>query len=352
MTSANEYYFCSELRKNDAFFGECSKNYLEAMNRVENKDGIGVTLCHLGFLTFGAWIRAEGKVLGTLGGCMVMPKKKLINRNRCRQICRQYSYDGNVSGLFKSLDQYPVLSEEQLKKIFSLFKEMADAVSAIATKQYQLKLEELRRARLSRYFSPSIFNMISEEDRDLTFRGDATILFSDIRDFTAKSEDLKPEEVVELLNEYFEKMVEIIFKNNGTLDKFIGDAILAVFGAPIPSGDNAFNAVQAAQEMLAELGGLNAQRLQNDQDEIRIGVGIHTGEVVAGNIGRSQRIEYTVIGDTVNVASRLESLTKDYAENVIISEATYAKVSDRVRPIASEDVFLKGKTNKMKIYRL
>jgi len=150
----------------------------------------------------------------------------------------------------------------------------------------------------------------------------ATVLISDIRNFTAISEKFPPEEVVDFLNEYFSEMVSVVTKYEGTLDKFIGDALLAVFGAPITHPDDAKRAVFAALEMQEKLKEFNKKRVKKGKNEIRIGVAVHTGNLVAGNIGSEVRMEYTVIGDTVNLTSRLEPLNKQFGTQILISEST------------------------------
>ncbi|MCB9741443.1 MAG: HAMP domain-containing protein [Alphaproteobacteria bacterium] len=156
-------------------------------------------------------------------------------------------------------------------------------------------------------------------------RRTATVLFADIRGFTTLSEQLDPEEVVALLNEVLGTMVRCVLDEGGVLDKFIGDAIMALFGVPLSSGDpkeDAEAAVRCAMEMSAALDNLNAQRRQLGRPAVELGIGIHTGELVAGNIGIPERMEYTVIGDTVNLCSRLEGLTKQLHHRILISRAT------------------------------
>jgi adenylate cyclase len=179
-----------------------------------------------------------------------------------------------------------------------------------------------------------------------------TVLFSDIRSFTSISETMDAQSLVGLLNEYFTDMVSIVMHNGGVIDKYIGDAIMAVFGAPVPANDDAVRAVRAAVEMRAALGQLNERLVARGVQPLRTGIGIHTGEVVAGNIGSEQRMEYTVIGDPVNVASRLESNTKDLGVNVLISESTYqeTKGTVRVRPIQA--LHVKNRTEPIMTYEL
>jgi adenylate cyclase len=141
-------------------------------------------------------------------------------------------------------------------------------------------------------------------------RKDVTVLFSDIRSYTALTEKLKAEEVVSMLNEYFESMVDAVFRHKGTLDKYIGDAIMAVFGSPLPLEDHAWRAVQTSLDMRERLVEFNKLRTAANKEIIRIGIGIHSDSVISGNIGSSKRMEFTAIGDGVNLGSRLESASK------------------------------------------
>jgi len=178
----------------------------------------------------------------------------------------------------------------------------------------------------------------------------ATVLVSDVRNFTTMSEKLPPEEVVEFLNEYFSEMVSVVTKYEGTLDKFIGDAILAVFGAPITHLDDAKRAVFTALEMQEKLKEFNKKRVTKGKSEIRIGIAVHTGNLVAGNIGSEIRMEYTVVGDTVNLTSRLEPLNKQFGTKILISESTYREVKDDIEVREIPAVELRGKEEKVKIY--
>ncbi|MFQ5575408.1 MAG: adenylate/guanylate cyclase domain-containing protein [Anaerolineae bacterium] len=169
------------------------------------------------------------------------------------------------------------------------------------------------------------------------------ILFSDIRNFTSMSEKLQPHEVVDLLNDYFAEMVDIISKNGGTLNKFMGDGILAIFGAPVSYGNNSERAVRTALEMMEKLAKFNGKLAQQGKPTLNIGIGINTGRVVVGNIGSAERMEYTVIGDAVNLASRLEALNKELQTNILISNSTYQQVKNIINANKMQPMQVKGK---------
>ncbi len=183
-------------------------------------------------------------------------------------------------------------------------------------------------------------------------RKEVSVLFSDIRSYTTLTEKLKAEEVVSMLNEYFESMVDAVFKNKGTLDKYIGDAIMAVFGSPLPLEDHAWRAVRTALEMRQRLVEFNDRRLAEDKEIIRIGIGIHSDSVISGNIGSSKRMEFTAIGDGVNLGSRLEGASKQYGTDIIISENTYTPCAEKIRVRELDCIRVKGKNEPVKIYEL
>ena len=179
-----------------------------------------------------------------------------------------------------------------------------------------------------------------------------TVLFSDIRSFTSISEKMPPQELLDFLNEYFTGMVDSILSNQGVVDKFIGDAIMAVFGAPSPEPDDPLNAVRAALQMRAALDHINEDFAKRGLPEVRTGIGLHYGQVVAGNMGHSERMEYTVIGDTVNVASRLEGMTKQLGCDIVISGELYEQVKDAVDADPLEKIKVKGRAEELMVYRV
>ncbi|MBL9152853.1 MAG: adenylate/guanylate cyclase domain-containing protein [Verrucomicrobiales bacterium] len=184
---------------------------------------------------------------------------------------------------------------------------------------------QARRDRLARYFSPGVAEVIESHDTPATGEScEITVLFCDIRGFTTLSENLDATEVVRLLNDFHGHMVDEIFRYGGTLDKYLGDGLLAYFNAPVRQSDHAGRAVECALAMVDRLEVLNRDRASRGEPPLRIGIGIHSGTAVVGNIGAANRREFTAIGDTVNVASRLQSLTRDRGVSILASDSTEA----------------------------
>ena len=231
------------------------------------------------------------------------------------------------------------------------FGDVADAVNAMAA---GLGERDRVKSAFARYVSKQVMDSVLKSGVDGMLRGDRrriSVLFSDIRGFSKISERLAPEKVVQLLNEYFDAMVEIVFRNRGTLDKFMGDGLMAIFGAPEDDPYQEQHALKAALEMQEELEKLTL-KWASEGIHIRIGVGIHSGPAIVGSIGSSRRMEYTAIGDTVNVASRLESATKEMGVNILVSEHTYygAKGEFSFRNLGA--VTVRGREEPLTVYSL
>ncbi|OQA89738.1 MAG: Adenylate cyclase 1 [Elusimicrobia bacterium ADurb.Bin231] len=230
-------------------------------------------------------------------------------------------------------------------------------VSYISITSWRFVTEEKEKRWLKKafgqYLSPAVINEIIKNPQALSLGGkrqELTVLFSDIRGFTTISEASTPENVVSLLNEYLTKMTEVVFRQEGTLDKFIGDAVMAFWNAPIPQSDHAKKAVFCAIEMMEELEKLKKKWTSEGKVVIDIGIGVNTGEMVVGNLGSVERMDYTVIGDNVNLASRLEGLNKEYKTHIIISEFTYNYVKDFVVARSLGAAKVKGKAKAVEIY--
>ncbi|MBR2430799.1 adenylate/guanylate cyclase domain-containing protein [bacterium] len=217
------------------------------------------------------------------------------------------------------------------------------------------KSKEKVKSAMGKYISEDIMKRVMQDIDNLGLggkRANVTVLFSDIRGFTSMSEQMSPAEVSEILNEYFTEMEPIITQYNGVINKFIGDAVMAIFGEPIQDKKHAENAVKCAYAMLEKVKELQKKWANEGKPKIEIGVGINTGEVFVGNIGSINRMEYTVIGDTVNLASRLESYNKTYKTKLLISTTTYEEVKGIVDVIKISDVQIRGKAHKMDIYEV
>ncbi|MBX7097774.1 MAG: adenylate/guanylate cyclase domain-containing protein [Myxococcaceae bacterium] len=207
-------------------------------------------------------------------------------------------------------------------------------------------------ANLARHFSPAVAQLIAEEGVTVTAGRscEITVLFSDIRGFTSMSEALDSREVVAQLNDYLSRMVEVVERHQGNVDKFMGDGILAYFGAPQKLPGHAAEAVECALEMLQALEQLNAERARQGREALQIGIGIHTGPATLGEIGPAERREFTVIGDTVNVASRVEGLTKAAGSTILVTESAQAQVGDRYAWRELEPMTVKGKAQPLRTF--
>ncbi len=241
------------------------------------------------------------------------------------------------------------LSQPVLASSFALFGGVAY--------QYVVEGREKRKMKklFGQYVSKDVFEQLVANPALARLGGqrrEMTVLFSDIRGFTTVSENGQPEEIVGMLNEYFTRMVDLVFAHQGTLDKFVGDMVMALFGAPLDDPQHADHAVEAALDMIAALAVLNARWKSEGRPALDIGIGINTGPMIAGNIGSDAIMSYTVIGDAVNLGSRLESLNKQYGTRIIISDATRTQLSGSYQLRSLGDVVVKGKTQPVAIFEV
>jgi adenylate cyclase len=235
-------------------------------------------------------------------------------------------FDVNVSAEIKSKDELGVLANAFDDMTAGL--QERDKIKGMFTKFHGTTITE---------------ELLNQEDVKKGNRCEAVVFFSDIRGFTDFSNNKSPEEVVAMLNSYFEVMVGVIIRHGGVVDKFVGDAIMAIWGAPNGTPDDAKKAVMACLEMRKELERLNNERIANGEQPLMIGMGLHAGPVVAGTVGSNDRLEYTVIGDTVNTASRIESATKSFGTDLLVSEAVVKKLDEEFLVELAGHTKVKGK---------
>jgi adenylate cyclase len=247
---------------------------------------------------------------------------------------------------------------------FGLWLDLVAPVSVVvfgfsATTSFRFFTEEREKLWIkqafSHYLSAEVINQLIEDPSKLKLGGERkilTVLFADVRGFTKFSESHQPEEVVSILNMIFSQLVKTLFKHNGTLDKFVGDQIMAFFGAPgdIHKDTHAFYAVRTAIEMQARLRGLQEELIREKKQPLQVGIGINTGEMVVGNMGSSERMDYTVIGDNVNLASRLCAAAA--GDEIIIGKATYEQIKDKIKAQALAPITVKGKSEPIEIYKV
>lgn len=240
---------------------------------------------------------------------------------------------GKLSFSFNGMVRTLANAQEQIKK---------HAFEAVVARKRESKIRNVFQLYVPKDVIDQVFanpeNMLTGNNREVA------ILFSDIRSFTTISEGMEPDDLVNSLNRYFAAMVDIIMDHNGVVDKYIGDAIMAIFGAPASYGNDALSSVMAGLEMIRELEGFNQKQRELGAPEFRIGVGINYGTVTVGNIGCEKKMNYTVIGDSVNLASRLEGLTKQYQEPVLFSDTVAKQLAGAIPSRVIDKVAVKGKT--------
>ena len=243
-----------------------------------------------------------------------------------------------------------------LNIFYPLFALALTYVAVVLLRYWREKQEKTKlRGTLERYVSAQVAAHLMEHPEKLVLGGEAremSVLFSDLRGFTTLSEKLKPEELVRILNDYLGEMTDVVFANEGVLDKYIGDAVMAFWGAPIDAPDHALRAVRTAVSMRDRLRQLNREGRWPSGIELHLGVGVNTGPMVVGNMGSKKRFDYTVMGDTVNLGSRLEGLNKEYGTEVIVSKATADQVQSEFVLRELDSVAVKGKKEPVRIFEV
>src|SRR5205807_1071675 len=250
-----------------------------------------------------------------------------------------------------NLERASAFSQEELN-VFALVAAQAGAAIDNAMAHQKIARGALQRSALERFLSPEVAEMVVANP-DIRLGGvnqKVSVMFADIRGFTPMSENMGPEQVVEILNEYFTRVTDVIFDFGGTLDKYIGDAVMAVFGAPISKGNDAAHCVNAAIQIQRLLIELNRDAAARKWPELRVGIGINTGIVTAGNIGSPRRIDYTVIGDTVNTASRL--MSNATGGQILISQATAGDLGDSFDLQRLPPLMVKGRTEPVQVFNV
>ena len=250
-----------------------------------------------------------------------------------------------------NLERASAFTQEELN-VFALVAAQAGAAIDNAAAHEKIAQQAMQRTALERFLAPEVVEMVVANP-DIRLGGvnqEVTVMFADIRGFTAMSEKMEPGRVVEILNEYFTRVTDVIFDNGGTLDKYMGDAVMAVFGAPISKGNDAANAVNSAVQIQRLLIELNRDAAARKWPELRVGIGINTGTAIAGNIGSPRRLDYTVVGDAVNTAQRL--MTNADGGQVLISESTAKKLGKNFDLERLPELRVKGRNEAVPVFRV
>jgi adenylate cyclase len=248
-----------------------------------------------------------------------------------------------------NLEKASAFTQEELN-VFALVAAQAGAAIDNTVAHEKIAQQSLQRSALERFLSPEVAEMVVANP-DIRLGGvnqEVTVMFADIRGFTPMSENLEPGRVVEILNEYFTRVTDVIFDNGGTLDKYIGDAVMAVFGAPISKGKDAANAVNSAIQIQRLLIELNRDAAARKWPELRVGIGINTGNAIAGNIGSPRRLDYTVVGDVVNTAQRL--MANATGAQILISESTAKKLGKSFDMERLPELKVKGRSEAVPVF--
>jgi len=299
-------------------------------------------------IILGASLLLSITMLIIFSGALVRPLRFVVNA--MSEIITTNDLSKRVEVLYRDetgkLSQTFNVMVEELQSAYENVKSYALRAAIAQTKEHKIRTifqKYVPNDVIDQFFrNPE--SMLVGDNRELA------ILFSDIRSFTTISEALKPDEIVESLNRYFEAMVDAIMSRNGIVDKYIGDAIMAFFGAPVRRDDDPLQATLAGLEMLERLQDFNVWQVEQGRPEFHIGVGINFGVVTVGNIGSEKKMDYTVIGDMVNVASRLEGLTKKYGQSLLVAEGVHERIEGELPTRLVDRVIVKGRSRSLGIY--
>ena len=280
--------------------------------------------------------------------------ESIVSQGVRSTICAPLLTQSNVHGVLYAdrLDPFAAFTADHLELISAIAALTAVTVETVKAHD-RLAREEVARANYSRFMPEYVVKQLLEDPDSFRLGGanqTITVLFADIRGFTSIAEHANPEKVVGLLNQYFSAMTEIIFEHGGTLDKYIGDELMALFGAPTATPDDARNAVEVAVAMQKRVAGLNAELAAEGYQKIAIGIGLHTGVATVGYIGSEKRSEYTAIGDTVNLASRLQSNSQP--GQILISEATAAAAGNIFPMAKKEPIMVKNRLQPVELFEV
>ncbi|MDO8427004.1 MAG: adenylate/guanylate cyclase domain-containing protein [Deltaproteobacteria bacterium] len=321
-----------------------------------------------GVITFASPIVFQGT---TVGYTVISFSNKFI-QERVRIAVTRVTVIGIIAVVVVSLLSIP-LSSTLLRPIFRLFKgtkeialgnfdyripeiskdEIGDLVSSFNRMASELKKKEILKGVFNRYVSSHVADEIFKDPESIRLGGerrDVTVLFADIRGFTAISRSMEPEAIVEILNRYFTLVTEIIFRFEGTIDKFIGDAVMSVFGSPIKTSIHLEQGIKSAVAVKLAIEDINQVRRMQGLIPLQMGIGINSGEVIVGNMGSQVRMEYTAVGDAVNIASRLTDLAK--AGDILVSEAVYKSLKDNIIAEERPGVSIKGIDKPVTVYNV
>ncbi|MDA3811365.1 MAG: adenylate/guanylate cyclase domain-containing protein [Spirochaetaceae bacterium] len=320
------------------FITEERDTFYSSVNRITNQTIIIIAVGVIIAIIMLAWLSSI--LTKPLNNVVVAMKEIIADNDLSRRV--KVEFDDETGELAHTFN---IMSEE-LEEAYRKIKDFA--YQAVLSRKKERKIRNMFEKYVPQDLIDSLFanpeSMLIGNNRHLS------ILFSDIRSFTTISERMAPDDLVNSLNRYFEIMVDIIMNKKGIVDKYIGDAIMAFFGAPVAYENDTHNSVLAALEMVDGIKMFNQQQIKLGKPEFKTGIGVNYGEVTVGNIGTDKKMDYTVIGDAVNLASRLEGLTKEYGQDLIISEALYDEVKDKVICRFLDTVAVKGKTKGVKIY--